>query len=374
MGRCWTATWALAVVAGCVAPIAAAEAERPGGPGSPGARPQDDLTARPTEAGIRMTPGLARAIARSVAKADLVGRYGLDESKLDEAAESMARRIMAACHELDGPGQELLERFIEEQVRNEAEGGGGDIAQRFGRELGQRVVPMIPTIRNMVRGITRDVRPMLPMKSQLKMAADLALLETGFNGFEENMQRWSRGEIRAFENPFEDHSRQSKLDERGRSQALKSARQSAEQAVGQGTWSRWKRYVEEAAKFYNFDSSQVATAQSILQEYLERVQTSLRDETWRQRVYDNRLWLRMMWTLPGGWQNPLRAYLEGEYVEMVDPIMVLERQFKERIDDIPTLVQREAAAQHMERILAEKGLGLEEPLPQSQASEGGTRP
>jgi tRNA(His) 5'-end guanylyltransferase len=155
---------------------------------------------------------------------------------------------------------------------------------------------------------------------------------------------------------------------------LKSARQSAAQAVGQGTWSRWKRYVEEAAKFYNFDSSQVATAQSILQEYLERVQTSLRDETWRQRVYDNRLWLRMMWTLPGGWQNPLRAYLEGEYVEMVDPIMVLERQFKERIDDIPTLVQREAAAQHMERILAEKGLGLEEPLPQSQASEGGTRP
>ena len=80
--------------------VSTAAAQQPGaGPGT------GDPMDRPTEAGFRFTPGMARIFA-SAWTGHLTGQLGLDKSKADDATEKIARRFMQMMHQIDGPGQE----------------------------------------------------------------------------------------------------------------------------------------------------------------------------------------------------------------------------------------------------------------------------
>jgi hypothetical protein len=326
---------------------------------------KDDPMARPTEQGFRLTPGLARLMARQYT-GHLTGSFELDKSKADEASEKVARRIMQMFHQVDGPAQELIERFMEEQISASARGEHSFVPRGFGKEFAERVLPLVPAIRDLARGTVQDVRPMLPLKQQLKLAGEMMAFNTGMDAFEERMREWSNGQVSANEDPFDSRNNEIKLDEQGQSSALKRAREQATKAIGKDITDGWEQYVKDAKSFYGFDTSQSATADSILRECIERADQIRANEEWRTKYYRNRVWQQMISQIPGGWNNPFRPLLEQEKSDLSAGMESIGDDLKARIDRIPTTAQRRNAEQRMESLLAEKGLDLKASLTTTQ--------
>lgn len=316
------------------------------------------------EYGIRFTPGMARGMARIFVRQAVTRRYELPEEKAAEAEELAARRFMQLAHKIDEPGRELIERFIEEQFAYNAEnrGGGGFMPPTFGKEFADRVLPLMPDIREMMRGVSNDIRPMLPMKQQLKMAGDMMALKTGFDGFEQMMKKWSSGEVTEYGNPF-DQREKPKKDEQGQTERLKGARKGAESEATRSRSGQWESYIQKLTELYELDAAQVATAQSVLREFTEREQRLLADSARHDRIYRGQLWSNMQWEIENSWNHPAKWLIEDTLTEAREPIEELEDQFKARLESIPTSGQRRAAEEKIEGLLKEKGLQRPEVQP-----------
>ena len=300
--------------------------------------------------GVRVTPGMARAIARTYTRQVVVSRYGLDESKIDEVSDKVARRLMKTAHELDGSAQDLIEYIMTQNLREGDGSRGPGYLADGGREFARRMKPLIPAIKTLLRDMAADIRPELDPKQQLKFSADMIAIDTAIGALEQNMDRWERGEGKPGENPFEPGGRatpQVKIDADGESAQLKIARRRAQSALDGGEWKQWETYVRQAKELYGFDAAQTATAESLLREYLDRVGMITRDEAWRTRVYRNRLYRDLVVRMlgPSGRMNV--EVLEEEYERLMRPVRELGIEFKSRIDQIPTAAQREAAEQRI---------------------------
>lgn len=330
---------------------------------SPLARAADASADRPARedggAAIRFTPGMARAFAGIWVK-ELVQGKDLPEDRFEEAQEKVARRIMRLAHNIDEPGSELLQRFVEEQLKQQAEGGGHSfMPPGFGKEFADRLLPIMPEIHELIRGVGQDVRPMLPMKQQLKLAAEMMAIKTVVDGFEETMKKWSSGEVTDYRDPFR-QEQEVKLDENGQSEELKRARESAQKRADQPRSESWQGYLEEFKQFYGLDEAQQATAESILREFAERETRLLADEQRQAMAYETSLWSQMIWTVPESWMHPMRQLLEDQWAAVREPWEDLEAQFKARLESIPTSAQKRAAESRVAALLEEKGLAVME--------------
>ncbi len=350
--------------AGLVLALVVSASAQPAAPAPAGGDPM----ARPTQAGFRITPEMARVFARAYAQ-HLTGQLGLDKDKADEATEKIARRVMQMMHQIDGPGQELIERIMEETFSAAARGEHSAMPPGFGKEFAERLLPLMPAIREMARGALQDIRPMLPLKQQLKLAGEAMAFNKGLDAFEERMRQWASGQADTTQNPFEDANQEVKLDEQGQSSDLKRAREQARSAMDREPNQGWEKYVKDAKEFYGFDASQSATADSILRECLERADRVRTDQQWQAQYYRNRLWQQMVFRLPNGWNHPLRPLLEQEHRDLNAGFKLIEEDLKARIDRIPTPTQRRAVEEKIEALLAEKGIELTPST--SVASEAG---
>lgn len=315
------------------------------------------------DTGVRFTPGMARSFSRLFTQEVLKQRYQLPEEKMEEAQELVARRLMQMAHKMDEPGRDLIERFIEEQLAHDLErgqgGGGGFVPPNFGKEFADRTLSILPDVREMLRGVSQDVRPLLPMKQQLKMAGDMMALKTGVDGFEETMKKWSSGEVTDYGNPF-DRREKPKMDEQGQSERLKGARNAARSESERSRAKQWENYVEKFKQLYGLDAAQISTADSILREYSEREQRLIAEPGWRDRVYRSRLWSNMVWEIESAWNHPAKWLIDDNLAEVGEPLEVLEDQFKARLESIPTSAQRQAVEQRIQELLKEKKLVLPE--------------
>lgn len=324
----------------------------------------DDPAERPTEHGIRLTPGMARSFAGVMAKEVFASRYELDESKRAQATEAIARRIMQLAHKHEERGQEFFEFVFataleaQSERRNRRGPPSGLV-----KGIGERILPVMPDIREAANGIMQDVRPMLSFKQQLKMTADVAMVNVALDAFEKNMQKWASGEtIDATGNPFESEEQRLKKDENGQTQTLRNALSRAEAQSKRAPGSEWDEYVEEAKKYYELDSSQAAMADSILRDYKERAKAAVGGEdAWKATVYRNRLWSGMSLALAGRWNNPLRALLDRELQQVREPLDALGDELKDRIDAIPTQAQRDAAERRLMDAFRQKDLPIDPP-------------
>jgi len=312
------------------------------------------------EPGLRFTPGMARAFGGIYARQVLKSRYELPDDKIEQAQEMAARRMMQLAHKLDEPGRELVERFIEEQLAFQGqEGGPRFMPPSFGKEFADRVLPILPEVNDMVRGLSQDVRPMLPMKQQLKMAADLMAFKTGIDGFESTMRKWSSGEITDYRDPFRGE-REIKRDQDGQSERLKSARNSARVEADNLRSKAWERYVAKFKQLYALDAAQAATADSILREFSQREELMRADAERSGRIYEGRLWTNMAKELDDFWSHPARFLIEDFVARNQQPLQELEDSFKTRLESIPTTAQRRAVEQKVAALIEEKGLKLPE--------------
>lgn len=325
----------------------------------------NDPTNAPTPYGVRFTPGMARGLAQIFTKNVLVRHYEMDEAKSEEAREKIARRLMQVAHANEERGQEFIEWAMTEAMRMQSEPNGRrniGIPPEFAQGVGERMLPLMPVVRDFVDGVVQDVRPMLGIKGQLKLTGELAVAKMGMDAFEKNMQRWSKGEVDPFTDPFEpEGGREVKKDEDGTSRQLKNARGNAAAASDAEPGSEWDHYASEAKKYYDMDPSQAAAVDSLVRDFKARAQIAVgNSEEWKARIYRNRVWWNMSMQMAGRWNNPIREFMDREYNQIREPIEVLGSELKMRIDQVATASQREAAMRRVIDALTEKGLIMDE--------------
>ena len=225
----------------------------------------------------------------------------------------------------------------------------------------QTVLPILPEIRELVRGVTQDVRPMLPMKQQLKMAGDMTGVMMAMNGFEEVMKKWSSGEIKDFEDPF--NTQRPKKDKDGETADLKFARDKAQKAINRPRAKAWAEYIESFKKLYELDAAQSAAADSILQEFSEREAALRADAAWATRSIAGRCGTNSVGGSRATWLHPARTLIEEQNQRARLTWNQLEEDFKARLETVLTAAQRRTADQKVERLLKKKGLWLAEAQP-----------
>lgn len=326
----------------------------------------EELLTRPTEAGLRFTPEMARAMAGLFIR-EAASRYELPEDRRGEATDAVARRLMEAAHSFDtsecqqraeGMVADVMNAIVD-QERSKRRSMG--IPPKLGEAVAKGIAPSLPEVRKLVRNVGQDLTPMLPFKQQLKLAADLVTAGAAIDYFEQTMKRWSEGDVAPFDDPFNPPNKTGpvELGDDGQSKGLKDARKSAEGALEARAVSEWEKYVSEAKGFYGLDEAQGATADSALREAIERAEAITKDQTWRSRAYDNRFWNHMLWRLRMGWRNPLREHVDREWETINAPVREIETELKKRIDDIPTSAQRQAAQERILTALKAQGFDPE---------------
>lgn len=347
----------LAAIATLLLIPAVARAQAPASP------PPDPLGA-PTEYGLRLTPTMVRTAAGSFTRELLVGRYELDEAEANEISERMSRRIMAAAHAHGAEVQSLLEFFLtgvaEDDARTREPGHSGEdtfMTPEFCRHLAEQALPLVPAVHDLVREVGQDLRPMLSLKQQLKLGADLTLIGGTLKVFEHNLQRWAQGQAVPGENPFSAESDPGSRDANGQSQAMKAARQSADEELDKRAQvkSIWESYLKQTKAFYALDEGQCATADSVFREFMGKLENTLRDEQWRRSMYETRLWIALASQVGLDWHSPLREVLDRRYQRLMDPVNRLGDEFRLRLEQIPTTAQRTAADDRISEALAAQG-------------------
>ena len=318
------------------------------------ARPADDRRDRPTEHGIRFTPEMARSMADLYVRSTFQARYELDDSRVDEASENVARRLMQMAHRFDEEGFHVnLENFVGQMMKSQSEqshrGPLPGMTPEMGRAMGESLGPIMPTVRQMMRGVAQDLRPMLSPRQQLKFAAEMMAADTAMDTFEQTMKRWAEGEVDPYGDPFQD-------PEERRSRMVEQAEMIAQSIADQMNFDRWERYVEQAKEFYAFDDAQAAAADSVLREAIAQGERILENPAYRDRIQDNRMLatlLRQLMMIEPA--HPLSYDLERAYTHQLDSFDRIATDLKRRVDGIATRGQRQTAMARIAEHLTEAG-------------------
>lgn len=323
--------------------------------------PQDYQT--PTEYGVRITPSMARTIGDVWVKHLFVRRYKLDEEYQQQASEAIARRFMEFAHRLDTPEQqaaveEMITGVLNAVADNTWEEAPG-MPPGMAETIARGVRPMMPEIRELVKGVGNDVRPMLPIQKQLLLGRDMLATGKVLDSMEQTFSEWEQGQVNPYGNPFQPRDREIRLDANGESNTLKRARLATENEVERHSWvSDWELYVEQAKEYYELDEAQAAVAESMLREAIEQAQVIAQSPDWKDQLFRNRLWYRLtQWTIRQGRHFPLPALIQQGYEDLMRPIHQIGDDLKRDIGRIPTNMQKRKARLKIEAALEQKGYG-----------------
>lgn len=327
-----------------------------------GQSPEDPM-ASPTEQALRFTPEMAGSMGHMVSR-QIFSRYELPEEQYDEAANAVAGRLMEWAHQFDTPEyRDNVENMLAEMLDIMADYSGPgrrpgmmvDLARSFARNVRPGLAPFQETVNRMAR----DIRPMLPMKQQLRLAADLTTFGAAFDAFEERVKQWENGDVDPTQNPFQPADEQIRLNEQGISNKLEQARRRADRMMEQGPHTQWGSYLKRAIAYYELDEAQQASAHALLRDYEQRAAAIMRNEQHLERKQRLLLW-RTFWAPMTQGNEDTVSLLIAERLDEVDaPLRQLDAEFKRRVDEIPTDAQRQAARQHAWELLAENGLSRE---------------
>lgn len=316
----------------------------------PATQPGEDVM-RPTELGMRLTPGMARAFARYFVKDELAVEFELNEPSQAKAADAIARRLMESAHKNAPQAQAFLEGSL--QILMETE---GQFTPESGKRWAELNKPMIPAFRELITKMAEDVRPLVPLKHLPGFTGRMLMISTAMEAYEKRMDRWAKGEAREQDNPFRDEL---DLDEddaspAGESVEVRRARRSSDESVKWLTGQRWKALVESAIRYYVFTEPQKESARSILREIQYRGQQVQTDE-WKARFLANRM-RAFVGASATTWHSPYMWELDREEKELCRPFEALTEELQDRLMQVPTTDQKDAALGRIKAHLEKQGL------------------
>ncbi len=294
---------------------------------------------RPTQRGLRMTPGIARAIGSLIAQEPLKDIYGFDEAAQEKASELIARRIMQTAHENQEQGQAFLEFAFAGVIESQ-----GRFTPELGKKWAELSVPLVAPLRECWLGVVEDLRPLVPPEKQARYAADTIAGTVFFDAYTSKMARWQQGDVGEREDPFSDRHeprRQASASAPSEPDELAEARRRAQQMLD---WAprRWREYVNEAVSYYQFDEAQQEAAESILAELSDRA-AQIKTDDWQARALLNRIKWHLGHREMGLYNTPWMWQVDREFDDLMHPIHEMTRELKLRLDALPTAAQRAAA-------------------------------
>lgn len=296
----------------------------------------------PTERGIRMTPGMARAIGKSFSR-EVLRHYGLDETAQSKAADLIARRVMEATRAHDEQAQAFAEYAIEALIS-----GDGRFTADSSKRWAELSNDLLPAFRQLATDIAQDVRPLVPADKKMKFNGDLIKFSLAIDAYDQQMQRWAKGEFKEHENPFSEAERASRGEDPNASNDPEGdARRAAESMLEWETTRSWRHYVDRAISYYKLDDAQKRAAEAVLAEMEQRSQQTM-DANWREKYLANRTKQQLSWRGGNLWFTPWMWRIEREADRLLRPINDLKWELFERIEEIPTAAQRTAADKAVE--------------------------
>lgn len=332
--------------------------------------PMPDVDMRPTDTGLRFTPGMARAIAFQFTR-QMKWRYELSDDQTQSIEEALGRQIMKLARDTDSPGyRDAIELMMETMIRHD-----GRLPAEEAKEFARRFKPALPHLDRFFEESAKQVSSRMNMSQRLKFTADSAPVLMGFKYFRGQIEQWERGEVApmnrfgpAGRNQLDDPSRESAVEDPAAAAAaepeperVRVRRQSDNELTFalEAQLGEWREYVSQATAYYRFTDEQKKAAQGILKDSLDRA-TAIRTPAWLEKLRENR-YRRVATnrlgpdvTAAGPWMSQLMR----ERAELLKPIDDLFEELKLRIDALPTSEQREAARERIRQAYAKAGLEI----------------
>lgn len=345
-------------------PFAAMAQDAPSGASPsdpPAAKAYDDDSVdvtKPTEIGLRFTPGMARGIATHMAR-EMRGQYGLDDAQQEKCREIIARNLMHFAHRSQRAGRESFELFMENMIANDGAFSKGD-----GQRWAKLTKPVLNEFKTFMTTTVAQIGDEMTLSQRLKLTAEMAAVSAGIIAFEERLKRWEKGELADMANPFEEPkkrpSRLATSDDPNEPPDVRRARERADRHVSRETdvESRWPAYVESAIQYYELTDVQATSARSVLKEALQRAE-AVKSAEWRQRIRRNRMLAYLRDRVPRPARDgPWMWHLDREYEELLAPLQEIGRELRARVDDLAETAQRERAAQSAREALSSTGIDV----------------
>ncbi len=313
---------------------------------------------KPTELGVRFTPGMAKAMSKQFAKG-MKGRYNLNDEQVESIRGILAKRMMRVVTENSETGRDIIETMMEVMIEND-----GQFPKDAAMDFAKLAKPIFPALKKFFADTSGEISAELTIKQRLKFTGDVAAATAGLIVFEDRMKRWEEGKVGDGANPFydpadKDPAAASQPSDPDESPEHRQARQGVKQWM---EWQfnveeRWGRYVEFAIEFYDLDEAQTNAVNAILEECLERA-AAIKTPEWNAKVTDNRIAQRLSWRAGGQMfsRGPWMFMLESEFEKLKKPLDDLELELKRRLSAIPNSTQRAKAMESVRKVLADKGL------------------
>lgn len=345
---------------------------QPAEPESPPPRekipPLPDVDMRPTDTGLRFTPGMARAIAFQFTR-QMKWRYELSDEQVKSIEEALGRQIMKLALDTDSPGyRDAIELMMETVIRND-----GRLPAEEAKEFARRFKPALPHLDRFFEESAKQVSSRMNMSQRLKFTADSAPVLMGYKYFRGQIEQWERGQVAPM-NRFGPDGR-NRLDDAASESAVEDpaaaappepehvrVRRQSDNELGfalEAQLGEWREYVSQATAYYRFTDEQKKAAQGILKDSLDRA-AAVRTPAWLEKLRENR-YRRVATgrlgpdvTAAGPWMSQLMR----ERAELLKPIDDLFEELKLRIDALPTSEQREAARERIRQAYAKAGLEI----------------
>lgn len=312
---------------------------------------------KPTEFGVRFTPGMANAIATQLSR-QMTRRYDLSPEQATHSQEVIAQGMMRLAQETQNSGRDAIEFMMETMIAND-----GMFPAESAQKFAKMMQPVLPAIEKFMNDSGKLISSKMTMKQRLKFTADSAGAMAGLGLFKSRMEKWEKGEVKGNVNPFMDREEEARPAasnpneknevSRARRRADRTMQWQVDNAVND-----WQQYVDRAIAYYELNESQTAAAKAILKDCQDRA-SAVRTTAWRQKLKDNRTRLYLTYEIgPEYSSGPWMAQINREYDDLMHPVNDLYTDLQRRVDGLPTTEQRIRARQRAREEFDKLGVPL----------------
>lgn len=287
--------------------------------------------------------------------------YDFDEDQLRLTRELFKDRLPRFMKENRPEIQHLMNQFFEAQLAGEAP-SVEDVT-----EWAQRAMPLIGQFREVVQGMTNDMREYLTDDQQIMLDANAAAFEVGIGFVSSKVANWAEGNYdpeTEWPSDRREREERDRAEQRRAEAEMEAARQAALESGGLGVAPRagapgateaarggkdgkqtaqvspkdeWEQYVADFIKRYELDREQAQKAQG----YLRNAQQD-RDAYLRKNV-DKIAGVRKQ--LEAAAENEeARKDAQGKFDQLNAPVERIFAKLKENLDTLPRRSQRAKAA------------------------------